>query len=75
MSAFMYDIIIWSHMLEGLHDATQEELRRLCDNRLSIAPDTYEWVQHQIEFLGYMVSGQGVEMTHEKVEKIGRAHV
>ena len=29
MSAYMDDIIIWSQMLEGLHDATREVLRRL----------------------------------------------
>ena len=68
MSAFMDDIIIWSQTLEGLHDATREVLQRLRDNRLCIAPNKCEWVEHQIEFLGYMVSGQGVEMTDEKVE-------
>ena len=42
-------------------------LRRLRDNRLCIAPDKCEWVQYQIEFLGYIVSGEGVEMTDKKV--------
>ena len=70
MSAFMDDIIIWSQTLQGLHDATCEVVRRLCDNRLCITPDKYEWAQHQIEFLGYMLSGEGVEMTDEKVETL-----
>ena len=70
MSAFLDDIIIWSQTLEGLHDATREVLRRLRDNRLCIAPDKCEWEQQQIEFLGYMVSGQGVEMTDEKMETL-----
>ena len=70
MSAFMDDIIIWSETLEGLYERTHEVLRRLQDNRLCIAPDKCEWTQHQIEFLGYMVSGQGVEMTDEKVETL-----
>ena len=72
MSAFMDVIIIWSQTLEGLHDATREVLRRLRDNRLCIAPDKCEWAQHQIEFLGYMVLGQGVAMTDEKVETLKR---
>ena len=67
MLAFIDDIIIWSQTLEGLHDATHEVLRWLRDNRLCIAPDKSEWVQHQIEFLGYIVSGQAVIMTDEKV--------
>ena len=70
MSAFMDDIIIWSQTLEGLHDATRKVLRRLRDNRLCILPDKCEWVQHQIEFLGYMVWGQEVEMMDEKVETV-----
>ena len=70
MSAFMDDIIIWFEMLEGLHERTHEVLRRLQDNRLCIAPDKCKWTQHQIEFLGYMVSGQEVEMMDEKVQTL-----
>ena len=70
MSAFMDDIIIWSTTLEGLHESTMEVLRRLRDNRLCIAPEKSEWMQYQIEFLGYMTSGQGVEITNEKVETL-----
>ena len=66
----MDDIIIRSETLEGLHEKTHEVLRRLQNNRLCIAPDKCEWTQHQIEFLGYMVSGQGVTMTDEKVETL-----
>ena len=70
MSAFMDDIVIRTHTLEGLHDATRKVLQRLRDNQLCIAPDKCKWAQHQIEFLGYMVSGQGVQMTDEKVETL-----
>ena len=66
----MDDIIIWSQTLEGLHDATREVLLRLRDKRICIAPDKCEWAQHQFEFLGYMVSGQGVEMMDQKVETL-----
>ena len=66
----MDDIVIWSQMLEGLHNVTCEVLRRLRDHRLCIAPDKCEWAQHQIEFLGNTVSGQGVEMMDENVETL-----
>ena len=70
MSAFMDDLIMWSDTRSGLDKITLEVLRRLKDNRLCIAPDKCEWAQHQIEFLRYMVSGEGVEMTDEKVETL-----
>ena len=70
MSAFMDDLIMWSETRLGLNEITCEVLRRLRDNRLCIAHDKCEWAQHQIEFLGYMVLGEGVEMTDEKVETL-----
>ena len=63
MSAFMDDLIMWSDTRLGHDDITREVLRCLRDNRLCITPNKCEWAQHQIEFLGYMVSGEGVEMT------------
>ena len=56
----MDDLIMWSDTRLGLDDITREVLRHLKDNRLCIAPDKCELAQHQIEFLGYMVSGEGV---------------
>ena len=70
MSAFMDDLIMCSNTQLGLDDITHEVLRRLRDNRLCITPDKCEWAQHQIEFLGYMVSREGVEMTDEMVETL-----
>ena len=34
--------------------------------RLCLSPDKCGWAQPQIEFLGYLVSGDGVEMTNDK---------
>ena len=70
MSAFMDDLIMWSDTRLGLDKITLEALRRLRDNRLCISPNKCEWAQHQIEFLGYMVSEEGVEMTDEKVKTL-----
>ena len=47
-----------------------EVLKRLCVNGLCIAPDKCQWAQRQVEFLGYIVSGQGIEMTDEKVKTL-----
>ena len=70
MSAFMDDIIMWAQTIEELHDRTIKVLQRLKENRLYIARDKCKWAQHQMEFLGYMVSGKGIKMTDEKVETI-----
>ena len=72
MSAFMDDLIMWSDTQLGLEDITHEVLKHLTDNRLCIAPDKCEcqWAQHQIKFLRYIVSGEGVEITDEKVETL-----
>ena len=70
MSALMDDLIMWSNTRSGLDEITLEVLRCLKDKRLCIAPDKCEWAQQQIEFLGYMVSREGVEMTNEKVETL-----
>ena len=70
MSAFMDDLIIWSDTRLGLDNITSEVLRCLRDIRLCIALDKCKWAQHQFKFLGNMVSGEGVEMTIEKVETL-----
>ena len=70
MSAIMDDLIMWSDTQLGLDDITREVLRHLSDNRLCITPDKCEWAQYQIEFIGYMVSGEGFEMTDEMVETL-----
>ena len=70
MSAYMDDLIMWSDTRSGLDDVTCEVLRHLRDNRLRIAPNKCDWAQYQIEFLRYMVSGDGVEMTDENMETL-----
>src|SRR5436853_4401753 len=67
MLAFMDDIVAHAEDRATHDKIVLEVLRRLRDNRLCLAPDKCEWAQHQIEFLGYMVSGEGIEMTDEKV--------
>ena len=57
MVAFMDDIIIHTKIREKHDEIVLEVLKRLQDNRLCIAPDKCEWAKHQVEFLGYMVSG------------------
>ena len=55
--AFMDDIIIHTKSREKHDEIVLKVLKRLQNNRLCIAPDKCEWAKHQVEFLGYMVSG------------------
>ena len=65
--AFMDDIIIHAPDRPTLDDLTHEVLRRLKENGLCIAPDKCVRAQRQVEPLGYIISGDGVEMTDDKV--------
>ena len=47
-----------------------EVLQRLRQNCLCLSPDKCEWAQHQVEFLGYLVSGKGIERTNDKIKTI-----
>ena len=70
MLAFLDDITIYAKSLEELDKLTIEVLKRLRDNGLCIAPDKCEWQKQEIEFLGYMLSGNGIRMCNDKVETI-----
>ena len=63
--AFMDDIAVHHATLEGHDEILREVLTRLRDNGLCIAPEKCVWAQNHIEFLGYIVSGDGVEMTDD----------
>ena len=70
MIAFMDDIIAHAKTHDEHDEIILEVLKWLGDNRLCIAANKCEWAQHQVEFLGYMVSGQGLEMTNEKIQTL-----
>ena len=68
--AFMDDLMVHASTKEKHDEIALEVLRRLRENRLCIAPDKCEWSKDRVEFLGYMISGDGVEMTDEKIETL-----
>ena len=67
---FVDDLMMHARTRQEHNKIVLEVLRRLCDNGLCIAPDKCQWVQHEVEILGYMVSSQGIEMTDEKVKTL-----
>ena len=70
MIDFMNNIIAYTKTRDEHDKIVLEVLKRLRDNRLGIATDKCKWVQHEVEFLGYMVSGQGLKITDEKIQTL-----
>ena len=68
--AFMDDILIHAETKKEHDLITLEVLKRLRDNRLCIAPDKCEWAVQKVEFLGYVISGDDLEMTNDKALKL-----
>lgn len=68
--AFMDDIGV-HHATPEWHDAMLlEVLQRLKANGLCAAPDKCEWRKDRIEFLGFIISDNGVEVTDEYVRTL-----
>ena len=70
MITFMYDIIAHGKTRDEHDKIVLEVLQQLRDNRLCIAPHKCKWAQYQDKFLGYMVSGPGLEMTDKKIQTL-----
>ena len=68
--AFMDDISVHYATLDGHDMILREVLTRLRDNALCIAPEKCVWAQDSIEFLGYIVSGDAVQITDEYVRSV-----
>lgn len=68
--AFMDDIIIHAVEKEDHDKIGLEVLHRLQENGLCIAPNKCEWAKQEVEFLGYIISGQEVRMTDDKIATI-----
>lgn len=70
--AFMDDMMVHTAEKPEHDRILLEVLRRLKDNHLCIAPDKCQWAVNRVEFLGYIISGEGVEMIDDKVDTIKR---
>ena len=67
---FLDNIITYAKTCDEHDKIVLEVLKRLRDNRHCIAPEKCEWTQHLVKFLRYMVSGQGLGMTDEKIQTL-----
>ena len=67
---YMDDILIFTKTLEEHRAVTKEVLQILADNGLSLKPEKCEWEKTKVEYLGLVISEDGVEMNSGKVEAV-----
>jgi len=67
---YLDDILIYSDDLVSHKMHVMEVLKRLWDNGLYASPTKCAFHQRQIEFLGFVLSPEGVQMDAKKVQTI-----
>jgi hypothetical protein len=68
--AYIDDILIYVETEEKHDELVKEVLKRLEENGLLISPEKYIGGRNKVEFLGYIISEEGIEMAKDKVETI-----
>jgi len=67
---YLDNILIYSDDLTNYKDHVKEVLKRLWDNGLYASPSKCAFHQHQVEFLGFVLSPEGVQMDTKKIQTI-----
>jgi hypothetical protein len=68
--AYLDDILIYSNNKEEHVGHVKKVLRALQEKELLIKPEKCEWHVEKTEFLGHMISTEGLTMTEEKIKAI-----
>ena len=70
MVIYLDNILIYSDNLTSHKDHVKEVLRRLWNNGLYAFPSKCTFHQRQVEFLGFVLSPEGIKMDMKKVQTI-----
>lgn len=65
---YVDDILIYASTIQEHDRVVLEVLRRLKKNGLAINPKKCTWAVEEIEYLGYIISAHGIQMSKEKVD-------
>jgi len=68
--AYMDDILVYAKTREEHDRLVKEVLQRLQKNGLAVAPEKCVWRAQEVEFLGYVIGRNGIEMAKNKVEAV-----
>ena len=64
------DILIYSENVQDHAALVKRVLEHLQEQQLAIAPDKCEWHRSRVNFLGYIISPDGVAMDQEKIRTV-----
>lgn len=67
---YMDDLLIYSNSLEEHREHVREVLRRLRAHKLFASVKKSEWHKDTVEYLGYILSPEGLRMAEDKVKTI-----
>ena len=67
---YLDDILIYSENEQDHVALVKRVLDRLQEHQLALAPDKCEWHRSKINFLGYIISEEGIEMDQEKIQTV-----
>jgi len=67
---YLDDILIYSDNLEEYKDHIKEVLKRLRRHKLYVLSTKYFFHQHEVEFLGFILSPGELRMDSKKVQTI-----
>ena len=67
---YLDDILVYSENEQDHVALVKRVLKRLQEHQLAIAPDKCEWHRSRVNFLGYIITPEGVEIDQEKKRTI-----
>ena len=70
VTIYLDDIVVHGSCQEEHDSRLQEVLQRLADYHLTLNSQKYLFGQKEIEFLGYVMTSDGIRPIHSKVEAI-----
>jgi hypothetical protein len=67
---YLDDILIYAETMEEHDCIIMEVLKCLAANRLAISQDKCFWLTSRVDFFGYVIAKEGIEMAQDKVQCI-----
>ena len=67
---YLDDILIYSRSDEDHIPLTKKVLERLQQHQLALSPEKCEWHMSKVNFLGYIITENGIEMDQEKIRTV-----
>ena len=67
---YMNNILIYRETIKEYNSLILDILNRLRRNNLIITPEKFKWYIQEVEFLGYIISSQGIKTFKDKTDAI-----